>query len=182
MVPDKTEIGIRRAVASDLEPLAALARKTYVDAFGRSFSASDLKAHLKKNLSDERFAEFLREDVFLIAQSPAEMIGFAQIGPAKAEDYPFGIGRDDQELRRIYVLKQRQGQGVGGALLEAALRIPASAAARRIFLDVWEENVSARRFYERRDFKLCGKRAFRTESGTATGFDLIMVRLKSAQP
>jgi ribosomal protein S18 acetylase RimI-like enzyme len=176
------EIAIRRAVADDLASLAALARKTYVDAFGHSFRAPDLKAHLEKNLSDDRFSRFLQEDVILVAERQGEMIGFAQIGAAKPDHFDFAIARGDQELRRIYVLKDDQRKGVGGALIDAALQLPASVAALRIFLDVWEENIAARRFYERRDFKTCGKRAFVTDSGIATGFELIMVRQRRAKP
>jgi hypothetical protein len=100
-----TNIAIRRAVANDLKPLAALARKTFADAFGHSFGARDLRAHLEMNLSDEFFAQFLREDVILIAALRGEMIGFVQIGSAKPERYAFEIARNDQELRRIYVLE-----------------------------------------------------------------------------
>jgi ribosomal protein S18 acetylase RimI-like enzyme len=175
------KIAIRRAVADDLRPLAALARKTYVDAFGPSFRAPDLRAHLERNLADDRFSEFLREDVILVAEREGDMIGFTQIGSAKAENFDFAIARGDQELRRIYVLKSFQRNGVGGALIDAALQLPASVEAPRIFLEVWEENLAARRFYERRDFEACGKRAFIPDSGVATGFELIMARRKRTQ-
>ncbi len=48
--------------------------------------------------------------------------------------------------------------------------------ATRIFLDVWEHNHGARRFYERYGFGVIGQRAFVVESGAATSYDLIMLR------
>ncbi len=61
-------------------------------------------------------------------------------------------------------------------LMEAALEHPRLKSAERIFLDVWEYNYGAQRFYQRHGFKVIGGRRFYVESGAETSLDLIMVR------
>jgi ribosomal protein S18 acetylase RimI-like enzyme len=165
---------IRPARTDDLAPLSALARQTYADAFGHSFSAPDLAAHLAQHLADGYFGHASREDVFLLAEAEGRLIGFAQFGPRRiAVPAP---SPDDEELRRIYVLAEFQNRGIGRQLMESALDHPRLKAAGNIYLDVWEKNRGARRLYERYGFKVIGAHDLATASGTASDQDLIMVR------
>jgi len=95
-----------------------------------------------------------------------------QFGAAK----PSAADENDQELRRLYVHPEFQNRGYGTLLMEAALRHPRMSGARSIYLDVWEHNLGAQRFYRRYGFKVIGTRAFEVESGAATSLDLIMAR------
>jgi ribosomal protein S18 acetylase RimI-like enzyme len=168
------DMKIRVARAGDLKPLAALARKTYVEAFGHSFEPADLTAHMKSKLSDACFKRYLGEDTFFLAEQHTSLIGFLQIGAARPD--PLLVVPGDAELRRVYVLSDHQNRGVGRRLIDKALTDTIAREARSIFLDVWELNVGARRLYERYGFTVVGKRPFKLESGVETGFDLIMVR------
>jgi ribosomal protein S18 acetylase RimI-like enzyme len=170
-------MAIRPAEAQDLAALAALARQTYVDAFGHSFSPEDLAAHLQGNLADGYFRQALAEDVFLLAEAAGRLIGFVQFGPVRLP--AAAAGPEDQELRRIYVLAQFQNQGTGGKLMDAALGHPRLRDARDIYLDVWEKNDKARRLYESYGFAMIGAHGLATASGIAHDQDLIMVRRQS---
>ena len=66
-----------------------------------------------------------------------------------------------------------QGRGIGRKLMEAALRHPRLAGARRIFLQVWEENERALRLYEHLGFERLGTTRFTV--GTEVMEDLVMV-------
>ena len=168
---------IRPAGADDLVALSALARQTYADAFGHSFSAPDLAVHLDSNLSDDYFRWALAEDVFLLAETEGRLIGFVQFGPLQiAVPAP---SPQDQELRRIYVQAGFQNGGIGRQLMDAALDHPRLRTAASIYLDVWERNRGARRLYERYGFEVIGAHGLETASGTAAERDLIMVRAKS---
>ena len=102
---------IRPARTDDLAPLSALARQTYADAFGHSFSAPDLAAHLAQHLADGYFGHASREDVFLLAEAEGRLIGFAQFGPRRvAVPAP---SPDGQELRRHAQLIRRGAQPAG---------------------------------------------------------------------
>lgn len=165
------------ATPDDSDSLSALAVQTYTEAFGHSMSASDLAAHLKTNLSPRRFREMLHEDVFLLAHRADKLIGFVQFGDAHIDDRDLDgkIQPGDKEVRRLYVLAAFQNRGLGTRLMDAALNDP-RIAGTTVFLDVWEDNAGAQRFYTRYGFKRVGKRAFRAASGEVTGVDLIMVR------
>jgi ribosomal protein S18 acetylase RimI-like enzyme len=165
---------IRPARADDLAALSALARQTYADAFGHSFSAPDLAAHLESNLADGYFHQAFEEDVFLLAEAEGRLIGFVQFGPLRiAVPAP---SPKDQELRRIYVDAGFQNKGIGRRLMDAALEHPRLKAAMNIYLDVWEQNRGARRLYERYGFEVIAAHGLVTASGTASDHDLIMVR------
>jgi len=167
---------IRSAGTEDLAVLAALARQTYAEAFGHSFSPSDLAAHLERNLADSYLRQAMAEDVFLLAEAAGRLIGFVQFGPVKIAIAVASPG--DQELRRIYVLGEFQNRGIGRKLMDAALSHPWLKAAD-IYLDVWEQNHGARRLYERYGFTVIGAHCLVTTSGIAQDQDLIMVRRQS---
>jgi ribosomal protein S18 acetylase RimI-like enzyme len=165
---------IRELEGGDVAALAALARKTYADAFGHSFSAADLTAYLQSNLSDAYFLFALDEDGFLGAEVGGRLIGFVQFG---AVSIPVPApSPEDRELRRLYVEASVQGQGIGTRLMEAALAHPRLEAAANIYLDVWEHNHRAQVFYRRYGFAVIGAHSLAVASGAAADQDLIMVR------
>ncbi len=170
---------IREASARDLPALSALARQTYAGAFGGSMSAADLAHHMAASLSVERLAAELEQDTILLALAQGELIGFLQFGPpdpALSEDLP-GCDLDGaRELRRLYVREPCRSKGVGTRLMEAALAHTDLATSLRLYLDVWEKNEGAIRFYERYGFAVVGRRRFQVASGAETDFDLLMVR------
>jgi ribosomal protein S18 acetylase RimI-like enzyme len=167
---------IRPAGTEDLAALAALARQTYADAFGHSFSPSDLAAHLERNLADSCFRQAMAEDVFLLAEAAGRPIGFVQFGPVRIA--VASASSRDQELRRIYVLGEFQNRGIGRRLMDTALDHPRLKAAD-VYLDVWEQNHIARRLYESYGFTVIGAHSLVTASGIAQDQDLIMVRRQS---
>lgn len=129
--------------------LSALAVQTYTAAFGHSMSAADLAAHLKTNLSPERFRELLRDDMFLLARVEGEGVGFIQFGDAHIDNNdlddrdlnkPPRVQPGDREVRRLYVSAAFQNRGVGAQLMNAALN---DLAEKTVFLDVWEDNAGA---------------------------------------
>ena len=110
----------------------------------------------------------------LVGEAGGRLVGFVQFGTAGPEYAP--ENDRDQELRRLYVLSEYQNLGAGTLLMQAALAHPLMQAAPAIYLDVWEHNQGARRFYERHGFEVIGTRQFEVESGAETSLDLIMVR------
>jgi ribosomal protein S18 acetylase RimI-like enzyme len=149
--------------------------ETYAAAFGHSFEPADLAAHLERNLSRHCFERILREDTVLVAEAGGRLVGYVQFGDS--DGAAEGVAPNEQELRRLYVLPAYQNQGIGTQLMVAALNHPAMQQAPRIYLDVWEHNPDAQRFYARHGFKVVGQRQFFVESGAETSLDLIMVRM-----
>lgn len=168
---------IRPAVKGDIAALSNLARKTYAAAFGHSLTAADLAHHLETHLSDARLAKALEEDVVLLAEEEGGcLIGFLQFGPLRMP--VDGPSPEDREIRRLYVLSEAQNRGVGTRLMKSSLAHPRLRDAPSIYLDVWERNDGAIRFYRRYGFEIVGSREFATASGAAADRDLVMVRRK----
>jgi ribosomal protein S18 acetylase RimI-like enzyme len=161
---------------SQLQGLTELAQRTYTQAFGHSFSPQDLQAHVARHLSQTRIAQMMVEDQWLIAIQAGSMLGFIQIGDAIGVA---GAAKEDLELRRLYVSAQHQTKRIGSKLMEAALDLEVLRAAPRIWLDVWEANLGAIRFYQRFGFRIVDTRTFNVASGAETDLDLIMVRRSS---
>ncbi|BDI33032.1 N-acetyltransferase [Capsulimonas corticalis] len=163
---------IRNVQLSDIPALSEFAMKTYSDAFGHSLSPEDLAEHLRKHLSPNSFQLIFAEDTVLLAEVDNRLIGYAQFGASTlSRNHP-----TDQDLRRLYVHPEYQNEGYGSALMEATLCHPQMKAAASIFLDVWEHNPAAQRFYRRHGFEVIGEHAFEVESGAPTSRDLIMAR------
>jgi ribosomal protein S18 acetylase RimI-like enzyme len=157
--------------------VAALAAVTYRAAFGHSFTPADLAAQVAGALGPARFAQYIDEDIVLLAEWGAQLVGYVQFGAAGAQ-FP-AAAPGDQELRRLYVHPAEQNRGAGTRLLEAALAHPHMTAARTVLLDVWERNLGAIRLYERFGFTVVGTRRFTVASGAPADLDLIMARVQS---
>ena len=168
---DRTLV-IRQAQKSDIAALSELAIQTYSAAFGYTFRDADLTAHVQKHLSPGHFSRIIVEDVVLVAAVGHRLIGYVQFGAANISS----ASSTDQELRRLYVHPEFQNEGCGTLLMDAALHHPRLNGAARIYLDVWEQNYSAQRFYRRYGFEVIGTRTFAVASGAATSLDLVMVR------
>jgi ribosomal protein S18 acetylase RimI-like enzyme len=161
-------IKIRPASQNDIAQLTSLAIDTYTAAFGHSFLPEDLAIHLMTHLSEENISAWLERDAVLVAIEKDMLVGFVQFGE---KDEP-----NVYELRRLYIQGGFQNKGIGGQLMQAALANSKMQRARKIYLDVWEENPGAIRFYERYGFSIVGRRKFEVASGSKTSDDLIMVR------
>jgi ribosomal protein S18 acetylase RimI-like enzyme len=163
---------IRVARFSDIDDLSDLAILTYKASFGHTFTQQDLDAHLSTHLTWEPFERMLAEDVVLVAELDDRLIGYTQFGDAKS----LSVNQDERELRRLYIHPESQNMGYGSALMEAALSHTDMRNARTIYLDVWEHNIGALRFYKRFGFEVVGTRDFKVESGAETSLDLVMLR------
>jgi ribosomal protein S18 acetylase RimI-like enzyme len=164
---------IRELESGDIAALSALARKTYTETFGHTFTPSDLALYLENMRSEAYFRSILDRDTILVAIDGAAIIGYVQICdlslPVKtATAY-------DQQLNALYVHADYQGKGVGKSLMDAALKHPRLQNAENIYLDVWAENVKALNLYRRYGFEVIGETPVIVAS-RVLGSDLVMVR------
>lgn len=68
------------------------------------------------------------------------------------------IVQDEAEILSIAVASARRGRGLARQLLDINLRRLAALGARSVFLEVGEDNISARRLYRRAGFQEVGRR------------------------
>ena len=75
------------------------------------------------------------------------------------------LAADEAEILSIAVAPARRGRGLARRLLELHLRRLAGLGARAVFLEVGEQNMPARRLYERAGFRQVGRRHGYYEGG-----------------
>jgi ribosomal protein S18 acetylase RimI-like enzyme len=170
-------VNLRPAEEADVPELSALAKRTWADAFGSSVSTEDLAAELENTRSEEYFRAALAADTILVAELDGDLVGYVQFGDVTIPEVEVRPG--DQGLRRVYVETDRHGRGIGRALMNAALAHPRLAAARRIYLAVWEKNANAIGLYESLGFRTVGTTRFTIGSGEVAE-DLVMLLERTA--
>jgi ribosomal protein S18 acetylase RimI-like enzyme len=152
---------LRRATAADAQRLAAIGAATFTETFGHLYPPQDLAAFLAEAHDLDRLRTDLadpRKAVWL-AETAGKPIGYALAGPC---DLPHpDVLPADGELKRIYLLGQAQGGGLGGRLFDIALAWLQSSGPRSVWIGVWSDNLGAQRFYRRRRFLKVGEYGFR---------------------
>ncbi|MFI6927522.1 GNAT family N-acetyltransferase [Nonomuraea spiralis] len=81
----------------------------------------------------------------LVAEADGQVVGFTGLLPARDEDED---GASVAEVATIYLVPESWGQGIGRALMDAAVAALTRAGYRQAVLWVLDANVRARRFYE----------------------------------
>jgi GNAT superfamily N-acetyltransferase len=134
---------VRRARPDEFETLLRIQREAGVAAFSHvfpqdryPFPEDEVRESWKRTLAD-----------------PGVEIYVAELDGAPVASVSVGGGF----LRTLYVLPERQGSGVGSALHDHALERLRALGLEEAKLWTLEENHAARRFYERRGWKLNGE-------------------------
>ncbi|HXV00484.1 MAG TPA: GNAT family N-acetyltransferase [Caulobacteraceae bacterium] len=155
-----TKTTIRRARACDAPLLAALGAKTFADAFGHLYPAEDLAAFIASTHTEEKIAGELADPAMAhwLAEREGEAVGYAVAGPCGLP-HP-EVTAACGELKRIYVSRTGQGEGLGTRLLAQALAWLERDSPRRLWIGVFSQNVGAQRLYERHGFRKVGDYVF----------------------
>ena len=153
-------LSIRRANVEDAEQLSALATQTFVETFGHLYPDADLQAFLMEAYAVERSRIVLAHPDYAIwlLEDDGVAVGHAAAGPCGLP-HP-QVRQGDGELKRLYLLKDRQNSGWGSRLFETALQWLERDGPRTLWIGVWSENFGAQRFYRRYGFDKVGEYGF----------------------
>lgn len=166
--------------AAMADPLSALGRETFIQAFGHLYRREDLNAFLEESHSTACYRQLIADPQcrVWIAKDAQKDIGGPLVAYAVArpctlpvEDMPARSG----ELARLYLLKQYQGEGLGQRLLDRALDWLESCFDHT-YLSVYAENFGAMRLYERHGFEKVSAYSFMV--GNHADPEFIMKRVK----
>ena len=151
---------LRRAVAADAPSLAVLAERTFRDAFGARNSPANMDLHCARMFGSEIQQREIEDPGLItsIAESGQRMTGFSQLRPAHA--HPSVAASRPAELKRLYVIAESHGRGVGRQLLQDALDTAAREGCDVLWLGVWEHNPKAMAFYRKFGLEVVGTHAF----------------------
>ena len=112
-----------------------------------------------KNILNSEFDEFWSEKIlkeelesknkkYFVAKENGEIVGFAG----------YMVNPPDFEIMNIVTKKNKRGKGIGTALLNKIIEIAKNNHAEKIFLEVNEKNIIARKLYEKTGFEEIGRR------------------------
>jgi ribosomal protein S18 acetylase RimI-like enzyme len=163
MIP--TALTIRRADDHDADALSALKlaafRETFIDGFAIPYPPADLtlferdsygRAKVARELADASHATWVAHT------ADGRLWAYAHAGPCKL---PHAQASTDQgELYQLYALNAAQGQGVGRALMDAAMDWLDAIMPGPVWLGVWSGNDRAQALYAKRGFVKVGDYGF----------------------
>lgn len=113
-------------------------------------------------IHDACFDDAWSDDMIRRVLGTAGAFGLVARATADPSIVAFALARivvDECELLSLGVAPDRQRQGIGAALLDAAMERAAALRVRHFFLEVGEFNAPARRLYESRGLRVVGRRA-----------------------
>jgi len=168
---------IRKAVAGDAAALAELAAVTFPLACPPGSSPEDIALHLKRTLSEEKFAEYLAEGgiAILVLDEGGRLDGYTLLVDRQATDPDVlrALGaRRSVELSKCYVHPDRHGRGAASTLMRASLEWAADKGAVSVWLGVNSQNAKAIRFYEKSGFTKVGTKSFTLGDSVESDFIL----------
>ncbi|MDQ1346857.1 MAG: diamine N-acetyltransferase [Acidobacteriota bacterium] len=147
-------------MAADTAALAALAERTFVEAFGAQNRPEDLALHVRRSYGEAIQLEEILDPGFVtfVAEGEGQLQAFAQLALGAA---PASLsGARPIEIRRFYVDAPWHGRGLAQRLMAAALDFAAEAGADVVWLGVWEENPRGIAFYAKCGFAPVGHHTF----------------------
>ncbi|MEO5930415.1 MAG: GNAT family N-acetyltransferase [Candidatus Kapaibacterium sp.] len=148
---------IRAAREEDAPELSRVAQEIFHDTFGPSNSASDMELYCSEEFTPEVLAGVITDPDtrVLLATHDENIVAYAQL---RHSETPACVpGGPAIEMKRFYVLKKWHGLGLAGKLLNAVNRKALAEGAKWLWLNVWEHNLRAIRFYEKCGFNTVGE-------------------------
>lgn len=151
---------VRPATRDDSAALGLIGAATFLETFADVLDGAAVLAHCRDANAPAAYARYLEAGAaaWLGETATGAPIGFALL---IAPELPEGLARPgDLELKRIYLLSRYHGTGLGGALMEAAVKEAGSRGASRLLLGVYAHNARAIAFYRKQGFVPIGTRQY----------------------
>lgn len=151
-----------RPVRSDEAAAYALAAAEMFEAAYRETSEpANMAVHLAREFGEARQRAELEDPsmTVLAALEPGgHWAGFAAL---RAGSRAAGVtGTRPLEIARFYTQPRWHGRGAAARLMSAAIAWGAARGHDELWLQVWEHNARARRFYEKSGFRAVGTHPF----------------------
>jgi ribosomal protein S18 acetylase RimI-like enzyme len=145
------QIIIEKARPEDADFIIELGRRTFVETYGEFTDPGNVELYVNESFTDKVIAEELSTPHarFYIAYLEGMPVGFCKL---RNNRQPKAIEGRTLEVQRIYVLKEFQGYHVGKALMEKVKQIAREERYKVIWLQVWQKNEKAIRFYQNAGF------------------------------
>ena len=153
-------VTLRPVSLADWQELQALAIEVFTETFAPVNTPENLSAYLERAFTTEKIQEELLDSAsaFYFAIVDQKAVGYLKVNFSAAQTEL--QDRDSLEIERIYVLNAFQKMRIGHLLFEKAVEIAQNAKLQRIWLGVWEKNLKALQFYEKKGFQVFSSHLF----------------------
>jgi len=151
---------IRLAVPQDAATLAALGKKTFIDAFAADNTAENLSLFVEQNYSEVKQAREIAdpERRIFIAWENDQAVGYSHLRLGNPDVCIQGL--QPIEMVRLYVDRAWHAKGVAHQLMEHAIGVATELGRKTLWLGVWERNLRAQAFYRKWGFREVGTHVF----------------------
>lgn len=99
---------------------------------------------LKSAYNDERMKQRLERSFLFVAEVEGKVVGFANFSPVREDG--------TVELGAIYLYPEKQGKGMGSALLQKGIKD--IDGVKEIYINVEKDNKIGKTFYEAKGFEV----------------------------
>lgn len=155
---------IRPALPDDAQALAVLGRRLWRETYAGLIPESNLAMHLSETFGTRQQAAELADPACrtLLIERDGTLLGYVLLraGGPEQERTSFHFVKP-LEVARFYVDASLHGQGAAQALMAAVLEQASAAGHDGVWLQVWEQNGRAIRFYAKAGFADAGEATFR---------------------
>lgn len=150
-------VRIKKVSIVDINQLQEIGKLTFAETYSSSNSEENMNEYMESGFSTEKLKIELadKNSDFYFAELDNKIIGYLKIN--------FGYSQTDNnslEIERIYVLKEYHGKKVGQLLYGKAIGIAKQKKVDHVWLNVWEGNKRAIKFYEKNGFVQFDKHIF----------------------
>jgi GNAT superfamily N-acetyltransferase len=154
---------IRPALPTEAQELALLGERLWRDTYTGLIPAPNLELHLAATFGTAQQTAELTDPTCttLVIEVEGLLQGYALLracGPEMEKSLEF---LKPLEVARFYVDRGLHGTGAAQALMEAVLAQAATAGHDGLWLQVWEQNPRALRFYAKAGFTDAGGASYR---------------------
>ena len=147
---DRPRAEIRPATRGDAEAIAALTADAWHAAYAGIVPEPIIEQWTERDELVARWHAVLAGDAsILVATIESQVCGYVGCGASRDTAEP----PQTAEIHAIYVTPARWRQGLGRQLMQAAIDRLSAAGFKEVMLWTFEENSSARRFYEATSFQ-----------------------------
>jgi ribosomal protein S18 acetylase RimI-like enzyme len=155
---------IRTALPTDAQALAALGERLWRETYAGLIPASNLELHLAGTFGARQQAAELADPGChtLVLERAGALLGYALLRACRPESATASFHFvNPLEVARFYVDATLHGRGAAQELMAAVLDHAATAGHDGVWLQVWEQNARAIRFYAKAGFTDAGEATFR---------------------
>src|SRR5690606_2006968 len=146
---------------AEVESLAQLSRKTFLESHGHSADEKDIQAYADLNFSLKKLSEDLQDSrvFFNKVYVNDQIAGYSKL--ILNEPNALTPVTPLAKFERLYLLKDFYGLGLGDMLLNHNIEIAQNHKQKGLWLFVWTQNEKALRFYQKSEFKSIGEYNFK---------------------